>query len=340
MVRPAVVLPVPGLATEFDRGTFTVVPSAPTLSITPGDAQNTLSWTTVSNATGYQIYWDTTATITLSDNKIIVPGDGDTDEYIHTGLTNGTTYYYAIVAVGAWGLTALSNEVSGEPNALSLSTLFDGVDQYVDFGDVHKYDISQAFSISMWVKPQNISAARILFSKAGPGPAVDGYMLRHDATTGALFLQMRSGTDRSHTFDKSLTASVWQHVVFTYAGGSNINGAHVYLDASKSSTPSSGSLSGTMLVGADFFLGQRNGSFYFSGNMDEVTVWDKELTQSEVTELYNSGSPEDPTGHSAAANLQSWYKMGDGDTAPTISDNVGSDDGTMINDPTFENDSP
>lgn len=226
---------------------------------------------------------------------------------------------------------AVSGIITPPPFNNTKSVLFDGVDEYVNFGDVNNFDIANAFSVSLWVKPDNIAASRILFSKAGAAPAVKGYMLRHNATTGALFLQMRSSTNRSFTFDKSLVASSWQHVVFTYAGGSNINGAHVYLDAVKSNTPASGSLSGTMLEGQDFILGSRSGSFYFSGNIDEVTVWNKELSQAEVTELYNSGAPADPTLHSASANLTQYNPMGDGDTHPTLQDDVGSNDGTMTN---------
>lgn len=208
---------------------------------------------------------------------------------------------------------------------------FDGINDYLTGGNVHNYDHSNAFSVSMWVKPQNVSANRILFSKAGSAPNVRGYMLRHN-TGGAIFIQLRSsGANRSHTFTSTLTASVWQHLVFTYDGGSNINGARVYIDASVGDTPSSGGLSGSWLEGQDFLIAQRTGTFFYSGNIDEVTVWDKALTQSEVTELYNSGTLFDPSTHSAAVNLQSYYRMGDGDTFPTITDNVGSDDLTMIN---------
>lgn len=212
------------------------------------------------------------------------------------------------------------------------SVLFDGVNEYVTMGDVHNFDIATAFSISLWVKPNNIASNRILFSKAGPSPNVIGYMLRQNEITGKLFMQLRpSGTKRSHTYDKSLTAGIWQHVVFTYAGGSNRSGAEVYLNASKATTPPAGTLSGSMVASQDFLLGQRTSNFYYSGNMDEVSIWDKELTQAEVTEIYNSGAPADLSQHSASANLTSWYRMGDDDTFPTLTDNVGSDDGTMTN---------
>lgn len=206
------------------------------------------------------------------------------------------------------------------------SASLNGSTQDANGGDIHNFDIAQVFTVGMWVNPNSLSANRILFSKAGNAPNVKGYMVRHNATTGALFAQMRSSTNRNHTFDVSLTAGAYQFVCMTYAGGSNISGLNAYINAVKASTPPSGALSGTMLEGQDFILGSRNGNFYFSGLLDEITVWDKELTQAEVTELYNSGSPNDPNDHSASANLVSYYPVvDDGLGAPNMIDVVGGD---------------
>jgi len=57
---------------------------------------------------------------------------------------------------------------------------------------------------------------------------------------------------------------------------------------------------------------------------NDLTVWNKKLSDSEVLELYNSGTRLDATGHSAASNLKWYYKFennGDdssGNSAPTF----------------------
>lgn len=209
---------------------------------------------------------------------------------------------------------------------------FNGIDEYCTGGDIHLYDINDTFSICGWLKPSNIANAMIFFSKATIDANVNGYMLRSDATTGALYLQMRTTlVNTLHTFDTALTAGEWQFICFTYSGALNISGASVYRNAVKNVTTPSGALSGTMLQGQPFYLGQRNNSFgFYNGIMDEVSVWDKELTQVEITELYNEGIPYDISTHSASANLKSWYRF-DGDTIPSISDNVGSDNLSTVN---------
>ncbi len=67
------------------------------------------------------------------------------------------------------------------------------------------------------------------------------------------------------------------------------------------------------------------------GHIDEVTFWNIELSQAEVTELYNAGSPDDPNNHSQSAACIHWYKFGDLDSFNTASDSIGTVDGTMTN---------
>jgi fibronectin type 3 domain-containing protein len=79
--------------------------------VTASSGQTTVSWTAVTGATSYNIYWATSAGVTASSTKIT----GAVSPYSHTGRTNGTTYYYKVVAVNAGGESALSTEVSATP---------------------------------------------------------------------------------------------------------------------------------------------------------------------------------------------------------------------------------
>jgi fibronectin type 3 domain-containing protein len=71
--------------------------AAPTgVSAVPGDAQSTIAWTPVADATTYNIYWSTTSGVTVANGTKIT---GATGPYTQTQLTNGTTYYYVVTAV-------------------------------------------------------------------------------------------------------------------------------------------------------------------------------------------------------------------------------------------------
>ncbi len=90
-------------------------PSAPTSVIaTAGDGQITISWDSVSGATSYDIYWATYSGVSKADYEGII--SNATSPYTHTGLTNGTTYYYVVTAENSYGESDDSSEVSATPS--------------------------------------------------------------------------------------------------------------------------------------------------------------------------------------------------------------------------------
>jgi fibronectin type 3 domain-containing protein len=91
------------------------VPAAPQgVQATAGDTEVTVSWTTVADATNYTVYWNTTGGVSATDASLAA---GSSTQVAHTGLTNGTTYYYRISASNASGEGALSTEASAMPVA-------------------------------------------------------------------------------------------------------------------------------------------------------------------------------------------------------------------------------
>lgn len=72
-------------------------------------------------------------------------------------------------------------------------------------------------------------------------------------------------------------------------------------------------------------------SGFFNGNLDEVRFWNIDLNSDQRTDHFNGGVSLPPSDEPLQANLVSSYRMGDNDTFPTITDNTGSNNGTMIN---------
>jgi hypothetical protein len=69
----------------------------------------------MSDATSYNIYWNTTGNVTTSNNRI----SGVRSPYVHPNLSNGTTYFYIVTAVNDVGESTPSSEVSATPKAVS-----------------------------------------------------------------------------------------------------------------------------------------------------------------------------------------------------------------------------
>jgi formylglycine-generating enzyme required for sulfatase activity len=88
-------------------------PSAPIgVSTSAGNVQVTISWSGVSGATSYNLYWSTSSGVTTTNGTKI---SSVTSPYTQSSLTNGTTYYYVVSALNAGGESAASSQVSAEP---------------------------------------------------------------------------------------------------------------------------------------------------------------------------------------------------------------------------------
>ena len=86
-------------------------------------SQINLSWTASVDATGYDIYRDTSSSGSFprigSEPTV---SSGDTTAYADTGLSAGTTYYYKITALNASGESAASSAVSAKSSDASSSS--------------------------------------------------------------------------------------------------------------------------------------------------------------------------------------------------------------------------
>jgi hypothetical protein len=96
-----------GGATENDPS----APPAPTgLTATAGDGQVALSWSPASGATSYNLLRGTVGGQGSLLRSGVTPG------YTDTGVTNGTTWFYQVVAVNGAGTSPPSNEAAVMPN--------------------------------------------------------------------------------------------------------------------------------------------------------------------------------------------------------------------------------
>ena len=256
------------------------------------------------------------------------------------GKDNATNNWGKVYETSASGDTLL--EVATVPFSNTKSVDFDGVDDFVTMGNQSSLDFEQtdAFSISAWVKRNSTSnyhtiASKQLFSN---GSVQTGYklLLNNDDTVRFLLVYIVA----THRFidiktTNTITDNNWHHIVLTYdgTGGSNAkNGVEIYINGSQETVSRSGTLlaSGvTTLNSAPFNIGARdNQSDFMDGKIDEVAVFNSELSASDVTAIYNSGTPLSLSSY----NPISWWRMGDNDTFPTLTDNgSGGNNGTMTN---------
>jgi fibronectin type 3 domain-containing protein len=91
-------------------------PGAPAnFAATSGNAQVQLTWSPVTDATSYNVYWSKTAGVAPGGAGVTKIPDLKTTSYTQTDLINGDTYYYIVSAIGMAGEGAASAEKSARP---------------------------------------------------------------------------------------------------------------------------------------------------------------------------------------------------------------------------------
>lgn len=253
---------------------------------------------------------------------------------------SGLTAWYRMGDNGSykspqWLIPENSNVANSRISNYSFS--YDGVDDIISMGDVLDFDYNEPFTISAWINLEAFSYSFAgVVSKQDTSGNFRGYFLHIDETSGVYNLKFILGNTLSNRIKIQGTTDLlglgWTHIACTYDGSTNASGTKLYINGSLE-TLNAGLTqdtlgSNTTLNSASFNIGSRGGSRFFEGNIDEVSVFNSELSSTDINSLYGGGNPTTITG--AVAH----WKMGEEATFSTnwtIPDGVGSSDGTSAN---------
>jgi hypothetical protein len=176
-----------------------------------------------------------------------------------------------------------------------------------------------------------------LISKRATAGNAEGYELRRQSNGRiGLFLVGTDGTQVYIVTSASYDDGTYHLVGFTWEGtaGNAAANATIYVDgvAVALDAPVTDTLAATISNTAPFQVSGQNGTTnVLVGQADDVFVYDDLLTAGEWTTIFNSDDPPD-LNSVLNANLVGYWKMGDGDTFPTLTDSgSGGNDLTMTN---------
>ena len=171
-----------------------------------------------------------------------------------------------------------------------------GVTDNINFGAASNF-ISANFSISLWLKGDTAWVPAIWDSIAG---ASNGFswsqgfgIFWQDATTIRCFV----GSYGGNYADITVTSANWNHIVMTW-DGANIA---AYLNGNLvSTTAHSAALTG---LSNDFFASWMGTHGDGEQTIDELSIWDRDLSQSEVYDIYFIQSGSAASASSGQLNL-------------------------------------
>lgn len=213
----------------------------------------------------------------------------------------------------------MSGTVGPRPESIfnRFSFEFDGTDDYIDCGDNNNLsfgDVStdSPFTFSLWVKVDDLSTGHGLIEKQDSSNNRE--YIFFIGSDGAIYNNIYSnGVALNRRGRKTSTglisSNTWYHLAWTYdgQGGTNASdGIKIYLDGTRVDNTNNQKNSYVAMANTSnpFKIGE-----FINGNMDEVAVFNLELSQSDITTIYNNGVPNNLNDLSTPP--LSWWRMGD-----------------------------
>jgi hypothetical protein len=255
-----------------------------------------------------------------------------------TGSLSATTNS-AIDSLSGKGWQVIVNNVNLSLNN-TYSVAFDGTDDYMSMtlpvlGNTH--------TLSAWFKT----------TASYGGPGSEGTLISYLSSGGGnddsvlSVVTNKVGWSDFTDDDQYGTSTVndgnWHQAVVVVTASTQ----KIYVDGVLETTTSNAYSAGTSFSSATIGRRANAAQRFFNGNIDEVAIWNSELSATDVTAIYNGGRPVNlnvnTNGYDNLSTLVAWWRMGDNDsgTGSTVTDNsANSYNGTLINGPTFQTNTP
>jgi hypothetical protein len=192
------------------------------------------------------------------------PGDGNANDI--QGSNNGT----------------LQNGATFAPGMVGQAFSFDGIDDYVRATDTGLPFGGAARTLDFWLKPGFNARVPVIYGNFAPSDAF--YVLVNGGN--ACIGQWGGGPPGEPCGPTNVADGNWHHVAMTYDGGSSVL---LYVDGALESSVTktyTTTQTGKLYMGSTVEGSQE----YYTGLVDEVEIFNRALSQSEIAAIVNAGS--------------------------------------------------
>jgi prepilin-type N-terminal cleavage/methylation domain-containing protein len=179
------------------------------------------------------------------------------------------------------GMTLPAAWSTDTPDGKGCSLIFDGSNDYIEMGSPSALDITGSYTTSAWII-KNVNSGYLGIVGRHDN---NGYNLALDGSGTTLRLDMmKSVSYDAFTSSKVITNGVWHHVAAVYDAA--LQKVYFYFDGALTET--FGATNTYLLTPAtSFIIGWEGyGGRYWNGKIDNVRLFSKPLTASEIGRLY------------------------------------------------------
>lgn len=230
---------------------------------------------------------------------------------------------------------------------IRYSMNFDGINQYILNGDILDTEVISGNNqtYEFWYKADTIGFNLYPILKWLPNSNQRSFFIVRTDLNNWSFIFTRTG--RTGSLSRYTTSAVftdtagWHHIAFVLTLGEPLaaDKMKVYHDGVEHTVIHTGGNEGSVFSTGMANLnigGDSDGIRLWNGNLDEVRIWDFAMTAADVTSIYNGGVPRTPIIAEYPANEQFYLNF----EQNVLDQSQNSNDGTLINSPTYETDVP
>jgi Concanavalin A-like lectin/glucanases superfamily/HYDIN/CFA65/VesB-like, Ig-like domain len=208
---------------------------------------------------------------------------------VFAGLDDGLVAYYPfegnVADHSSIGNSGIEHNISYPEGVLGKAAQFDGGTSYIEVPNSASLNPTSAITVSAWVNTQHENHTGRIVDKMGQisGPGWRMFTWNTPAS-GFLFSIYTENYTWQENTALNFSTGEWHHVLAVYDG----NNSKIYVDGNlKEQLTTTG-----LIINSDcnLFIGCRpDRKYFFDGLIDELRIYDRALTESEVQELYWEG---------------------------------------------------
>ena len=205
---------------------------------------------------------------------------------------------------------SLDFSLNTKSKVVNYALQFDGVDDYVNLGDIVELNNASSFTIEGWAnQASNTDNERIFLKKFDN----DNY-IAVSPWGGGFYIAIKNGNNSNACwtdYSSTISSNTWFHWAVVYDGNGVTNADKLKLYINGNTTPVTLVFTGTIPSTTSASLSGENAYLspsadFFGGYMDEVRIWSTARTAGEIAANYNKII-------TVPAGLEAYYRMDEGE---------------------------
>ena len=215
--------------------------------------------------------------------------------------------------VGWWPFNGNANDESGNGNngTVNGATLttdrnglanksysFSGANNYILINNGLISNVFGSFSISLWFKTNTTNVGTLLSDRGSSNWAYKYSMQINNSSNGKCNIYNHNGASLTNavvTSQSDLNSNSWVNCVAILNASNSV--LSIYVNGALSNQITNVNSSAWNTSSTATYIGKWISPFgdyhYYNGNLDDIGIWNRALTQQEVNELYTSSDPFD-----------------------------------------------